>query len=101
MVFGRGLGAYARSAKSLSGTRDSLRLSRPHNDHFGADRRALIKMHRVLIDHANAARRKALTNGPGFVCAVNAEQGVDIALIKIVRACPQRVLWAARHPKSA
>src|SRR5207245_9198721 len=49
----------------------------------------------------DAARRDAVADGPGLVGAVDAEQGILVALPQIERAGAERIAQAARHTDAA
>ena len=47
--------------------------ARGQHDNLAADRRSLVEVDRVLVDHADATGGHALADGPGFDRAVDAE----------------------------
>src|ERR1700694_581097 len=71
-----------------------------HHD-LGADRRALEEIDDVLVEHADAARRDVLADGPRLDRAVDAEQRILVVLPQIERAGAERIARAARHADPA
>src|SRR5690606_10567359 len=67
------------------------------HDHRRAKLDALIQVDDMLVDHAEAAIRSGAADGPWLVGAVNADIGVDIALVEIEGAGAERILRAAVH----
>src|SRR5216684_7826655 len=90
----------ARFARSMRATRFSPHPRSQHHD-LGADRRALVEIEHVLVEHADAAGRDAVADGPGLVGAVDAVQGILVALPQIERAGAERIAQAARHADAA
>src|SRR5215216_6041270 len=73
---------------------------RKHHD-LGADLDALVEIDHVLIDHADAAGGDAPADGPRLDGAVDAEQGVLVALPQVHGARSQRIARSARHADAA
>jgi len=63
-------------------------LPRLEHHNPGADRRLLIEIHRILVDHANAAGGLARTNRPGLIGAMDA---------KICIVVPCKDTWRGRR----
>src|SRR6476620_9601916 len=59
---------------------------RCQHDHLGADPHTIVKIDHVVIDHSNTAGGNVAPNLPGLVCAMNAVQGVLVALPQVKRA---------------
>ncbi len=78
---------------------DGPRKTEHHNPR--ADWCFLVEIHRILIDHAIAARRLARPNGPGLIGAMNAKIRILVALPKIHGAGTERIGGAAVHPNPA
>src|SRR5450759_619444 len=65
------------------------------------DRRALVKVDHVLVDHADAAGGNARADGPRFDGAMDAVERVLVALPEVHGAGTERVARAARHAEAA
>src|SRR5829696_401541 len=61
----------------------------------GPDRHTAVKVRDVLVQHADAAARDLVADGPGLVGAMNAEQGVAAVLVEVERAGPERIVEPA------
>src|SRR5258707_328519 len=71
-----------------------------HHD-FGADRRALIEVDDILIDHADTPGRDTLADRPGFDGAVNAKERILVALPQVKCAGAEWVARTAMHAQPA
>src|SRR5579875_241292 len=60
-----------------------LRPRRLQHHDAGANRGLLIKIHRILVNHANAARRLARSDRPGLIGAMDSKIGIAVPLPKI------------------
>ena len=61
---------------------DRFSVRRKHHDPR-TDRRTLVKVDHILVDHADAAGGDALTDGPRFDGAVDAVKRVLVALPEV------------------
>src|ERR1035437_285966 len=73
---------------------------RKHHDPR-TDRRALVKVDHVLVDHADATGGNARADGPRFDSAVNAVERVLVALPEVHGAGTERIARAAGHAEAA
>src|SRR3546814_16909080 len=78
----------------------ALLVARPDDDHFRADRRPRIKMPDILVHHADATGRHVVSDCPGLVRAVDAEDRVAATLVEIHGAGAERVVDGAFDRKS-
>src|SRR5579883_1813843 len=69
--------------------------------HARSDRGFLVEIHRILIDHADAAGGEALANCPGLVRAMDAKQRILVSLPKIHGPGAERIGRAAMHANAA
>ena len=72
---------------------------RKHHDPR-TDRRALVKVDHILVDHADATGGNARTDGPRFDGAVDAIERVLIALPEVHGAGTERVARASMHAEA-
>ena len=63
--------------------------------------RSVRKVHRILVDHADAPGRYALADCPWLEGAVDAKQGVAVILPQIQSPRAKRVSRPAMHPDAA
>src|ERR1035438_260515 len=65
------------------------------------NRRALVKVDHILVDHADAAGGNARADGPRFDGAVDAIERILDALPEVHGAGTERIARAARHAEAA
>src|SRR5207237_8993669 len=92
--------AAKRALHRARGTRQLPHPRAQHHD-LGAGRRALVEIDDVLVEHADAAGRDAVADGPRLVGAVDAVERILVGLPQIERAGAERVAWAAGHADAA
>src|SRR5450830_1645183 len=71
-------------------------LQSAHGKHYDprTDRRALVEIDDILVDHSDAAGRNTLADGPRFDGAVNAVERVLVALPEVHGAGTERIARA-------
>src|ERR1035437_5667833 len=78
-------------------------LQSAHGKHYDprTDRRALVEIHDILVDHSDAAGRNTLADGPRFDGAVNAVERVLVALPEVHGAGTEGIARATGHAEAA
>src|SRR5436189_6352584 len=73
---------------------------RQHHDPR-TDRRALVEVDDILVDHADAARGNAPADGPRFIRAMDTVERILVALPEVHGTRTERIAWAAGPPEAA
>src|ERR1035437_1105332 len=78
-------------------------LQSAHGKHYDprADRRVMVEIDDILVDHSDAAGRNTLADGPRFDGAVDAVKRVLVALPEVHGAGTERIARAAGHAEAA
>src|SRR5690606_31391033 len=72
-------------------------LGAAEHDHLGAERHAVVEVDDVLVEEPDAAARYGAPDAARVRRAVQAIERLLLALVKIERACPERIVEAAFH----
>src|SRR6266404_3935753 len=100
-VFGTHSGWYDCKRRTQTFGRKLSTHVRCQHDHLGADPHTIVEIDHVVIDHSNTAGGNVAPDLPGLVCAMNAVQGVLVALPQVKRAGTEWTVGPSGHALAA